>query len=55
MCVQRTRRRVRERFHRFTLSLPGYQTVEYQLWPDGSPVSLNIHFAASGARASVAQ
>ena len=38
-----------------TLSLPGYQTVEYQLWPDGSPVSLNIHFAASGERASVAQ
>jgi hypothetical protein len=38
-----------------TLSLPGYQTVEYQLWPDGSPVSLNIHFAASGERASAAQ
>ena len=37
------------------LSLPGYQTVQYQLWPDGSPVSLNIHFAASGERASAAQ
>jgi hypothetical protein len=37
------------------LSLPGYQTVQNQLWPDGSPVSLNIHFAALGKRASAAQ
>jgi len=38
-----------------TLSLPGYQPVQYQLWPDGSPVSLNVHFAASGERASASQ
>jgi len=37
------------------LSLPGYQPVQYQLWPDGSPVSLNVHFAATGERVSASQ
>jgi hypothetical protein len=37
------------------LSLPGYQPVQYQLWPDGSPVSLNVHFAASGEHVSASQ
>jgi hypothetical protein len=38
-----------------TLSLPGYHTVQYQLWPDGSPISLNIHFAVLSESASAAQ